>query len=222
MNVLMLLEMAIEAFGDRVAIGRRDGSGLTYRQLSERAGAAATVFAASGKQRVVLIDDSSVALPVALFGAAWVGKPFVPLNYRLTAEAVRGLVDRLTPAVVIVNDETEAVVQGVDGVQTLGRVKFLESLEFGESAPSICADGAVVGSRGNDPCCRAPQLPAPVSSDQRARGPVPERIELVLMLPNHVSPRFRAIRILRWPNREVPVYRVARSTSPASRQHSPR
>ena len=86
MNVMMLLEMAAGGFGDRVALGSRDGSGMTYAELFRCAGAAATHFGETDTDRVALIDISSPALPVALFGAAWAGKPFVPLNYRLTAE----------------------------------------------------------------------------------------------------------------------------------------
>ena len=43
MNLMMLLEMAAGGFGDRVAIGSRDG-GLTFQQLFDRAGAAAGRF----------------------------------------------------------------------------------------------------------------------------------------------------------------------------------
>ena len=35
----MLLEMAADAFGDRLALGRRSGGGLTFAELKERAGA---------------------------------------------------------------------------------------------------------------------------------------------------------------------------------------
>ena len=38
MNLMMLLEMAAGGFGDRVAVGSRNG-GLTFQQLFDRAGA---------------------------------------------------------------------------------------------------------------------------------------------------------------------------------------
>jgi acyl-CoA synthetase (AMP-forming)/AMP-acid ligase II len=80
MNVMMLLEMAAGGFGDRVAIGSPGGEHLTYQQLFDHAGGAAAAFSAADVSNVALVDISSPALPVALFGAAWAGKPFVPLN----------------------------------------------------------------------------------------------------------------------------------------------
>ena len=40
-------------------------------------------------ERVALVDLNSEAVPVALFGAALAGKPFVPINYRLTDEQLQ-------------------------------------------------------------------------------------------------------------------------------------
>jgi acyl-CoA synthetase (AMP-forming)/AMP-acid ligase II len=93
MNLMMLLEMAASGFGERVALGSRDGSGLTYERSSiGRAGRRAC--SRGGIERVSLVDVSSSALPIALFGSAWAGKPFVPLNYRLTAERAAPFGDR--------------------------------------------------------------------------------------------------------------------------------
>jgi acyl-CoA synthetase (AMP-forming)/AMP-acid ligase II len=128
MNVMMLLEMAASGFGDRTALGSRDGSGLTYTELFRRAGAAAAHFADSDAERVALIDISSPALPVALFGSAWAGKPFVPLNYRLTAEELRSLGGQVAPAVAIVNVDTSATVGEIEGVLHLQREDFLGSV----------------------------------------------------------------------------------------------
>src|SRR5256885_16404946 len=91
MNLMMLLEMAASGFGERVALGSRDATGITYEQLFDRAGRAARAFVDAGIERVTLVDVSSSALPIALFGSAWAGRPFVPLNYRLTAEELRRL-----------------------------------------------------------------------------------------------------------------------------------
>ncbi len=125
MNLMMLLEMAAGGFGDRTALGSRDGSGLTYQQLFDAAGSAAAQFRSGGAERVALIDVSSPALPVALFGAAWAGAPFVPLNYRLTAEELRSLAGQITPAVAVVNEETSAVVGDIDRFHKTLRTDFL-------------------------------------------------------------------------------------------------
>ncbi len=133
MNIMMLLEMAAGGYGDRVAVGRRD-DGLTYQQLFDRAGAAARRFEEAGAERVSLIDVSSVALPVALFGAAWAGKPFVPLNYRLTADEIRQLAREVAPSVTIVADDVHRHLAELDGVTARTRGDFLADLDEGGSS----------------------------------------------------------------------------------------
>jgi len=130
---MMLLEMAARGFGDRVAIGRTDGSGLTYQELFERAGAASARIAEAGVERVGLIDVSSPALPIALFGAAWAGKPFVPMNYRLTSGELQSLAGQIAPGLVIVNERTAAALGDVEGLETVERGAFLQSLHRGEA-----------------------------------------------------------------------------------------
>ena len=83
MNLMMLLEMAAEGMGDRVAVGSGDAR-MTYAELFEAAGRAGSRLRASGADLLAFLDISSPALPVGVFAAAWAGKPFVPLNYRLT------------------------------------------------------------------------------------------------------------------------------------------
>ena len=83
MNLMMLLEMAAEGFGERVAI-QNGAERLTYSQLFASAGAAAVDVARARAERLVVLDVNSLAIPVGLFAAAWAGVPFVPLNYRLT------------------------------------------------------------------------------------------------------------------------------------------
>lgn len=100
MNILMLLQMAAEAHGDRIAI-RCDEQTLTYEALYRNACLAGDRFRASGVQRVVWLGESSLATPVALFGAAAAGLPYVPLNYRLTTGELEGLLDRVAPALLL-------------------------------------------------------------------------------------------------------------------------
>lgn len=126
MNLMMLLEMAASGFGDRTAVGSRDGSGLTYQELFERSGAAAGHFHEADIERVSLVDISSPALPVALFGAAWAGKPFVPLNYRLTSQELAGLSAEVAPAVVVCNPETALAIGDVDRFHKIEREAFLD------------------------------------------------------------------------------------------------
>jgi len=133
----MLLEMAAGGFGDRTAVGSRDGTGLSYQQLFDASGAAAGSFAEADVDRVALVDISSPALPVALFGAAWAGKPFVPLNYRLTKDELVGLASQVAPSVTICNEDTTATLGDVDGMQKVLRADFLDSSRSGDSPEPI-------------------------------------------------------------------------------------
>lgn len=100
MNIVLILQMAAEAGADRVGLVC-DGRRWTYGQLLEAAKGAAEVFLNSGCEQVALLDESSEAAPIALFGAAMAGIPYVPLNYRLADEALGALLDRIKPAYVI-------------------------------------------------------------------------------------------------------------------------
>ena len=84
MNTTMLLEMAAGGFGDRIAfVDPRLGGSISYQQLYDAAGAAARDIRASGADRVVMLDVSNLAIPVALFASGWAGAPYIPINYRL-------------------------------------------------------------------------------------------------------------------------------------------
>lgn len=133
MNVMMLLEMAASGLGDRVAVGSLDG-GLTYQQLFDHAGEAAARFRADPGAKVVLCDESSPAVPVALFGAAWAGMPYVPLNYRLPDDDLRALAERSAPGVAIGDDAAATRLAGVDGLHALTRDAFLTDRSGGASA----------------------------------------------------------------------------------------
>ena len=117
---MMLLEMAAEGMGDRVAIRSGDDA-LTTAELFQAAGVAAAEVRASGAKHVAVLDESSLAVPIALFASAWAGVPFVPLNYRLTGDELDALLDRIAPAY-LVSDATRAA-------QLAGRVDTVVSRE---------------------------------------------------------------------------------------------
>jgi acyl-CoA synthetase (AMP-forming)/AMP-acid ligase II len=100
LNIAMLLDLVADTFGDRVAL-TEDGVSITYDQLRSLARAAGGELAASGAGTLAYADVSSAAVPTALFGAAWAGASYAPLNFRLPTEALRRQVARLDhPAVV--------------------------------------------------------------------------------------------------------------------------
>lgn len=129
MNLAMLLQMAANGMADRVAMGARH-DGVTMSELSLRARRAGTVFAACPGERVVLVDHNSAAVPVALFGAALAGKPFVPVNYRLSDDQLRDIVARTAPATVIVGEGVAERLGTIEGIDFISRSELLE----------LCAD----------------------------------------------------------------------------------
>jgi acyl-CoA synthetase (AMP-forming)/AMP-acid ligase II len=113
MNISLLLQMAADAGPGRIGLvceGRR----WSYGELLRAARGAAEIFAANGDSHVALLDESSEAAPIALFGAALAGIPYVPLNYRLADEDLAALIGRIAPAC-IVGDVERARRLGPDG-----------------------------------------------------------------------------------------------------------
>lgn len=100
MNIALFLEMAAEAAPDRIGLVC-DGRRWTYSQLLAGARGAAARITESGCGHVALLDESSEAAVLALFGAALAGIPYCPLNYRLADPDLGALLQRIEPALVI-------------------------------------------------------------------------------------------------------------------------
>lgn len=139
MNISTILDMAAEAFGDRVGVVN-GAERWTYAQLREAAWRAGAQFKASGAKYVALLDVASPAAPIAIFGAAYAGLPYVPLNYRLTAAEIGELAARIAPAFLVVGADYRALVQpGRDG-RVVERRAFLDSVRRGEAAAPEAAE----------------------------------------------------------------------------------
>jgi len=105
-----------------VSLGQRS---LTYGDLDDRARAAAAHFAVAGAKSVVYVGPNHLAFPVALFGAALAGLPFVPMNYRLgQGQLACQIADQPSPYVL--GSGAEAV---AGSVATVGAQDFLEGLD---------------------------------------------------------------------------------------------
>jgi len=105
MNIGMILEMAASA-GDRPAV-TAGGRSLTAPALLRLAQAAAGRF--QRYPAVLYLGANHLAYPVALFGAAQAGVPFVPLNYRLGDQQLAGLMARHPGALVLSASDLDAV-----------------------------------------------------------------------------------------------------------------
>ena len=140
MNLMMLLEMAASAIGDRTAL-TSGGDALTYAELYDAAGVAASEMAASGAEFAAVIDVNSPAVPIALFGAAWAGIPFSPLNYRLTEAELTALLARISPAYVVTDPERASRLEQVEGLHVVPRPAFLAAVGDGSAGePSWSMD----------------------------------------------------------------------------------
>jgi acyl-CoA synthetase (AMP-forming)/AMP-acid ligase II len=100
MGIQVLLDLAVAACPDRVAVGSRHG-GLTFGELDSLAGAGAAGIAGSGARSVVFLGLNGPSFVVALFASAKAGVPLVPLNYRLAGDRLRQLVLSLDDPLVV-------------------------------------------------------------------------------------------------------------------------
>jgi acyl-CoA synthetase (AMP-forming)/AMP-acid ligase II len=115
MNLAMLLEMAADAFGERIAVSCA-GRTLSFSGLRSAAQSAARSLERAQVAHVALLDGNDVAAPVALFAAAFAGLPYVPLNYRLTGAELEQLLARVAPAWLIAPPALRAPLQLPQGI----------------------------------------------------------------------------------------------------------
>jgi len=132
MNIALLLEMAAEAAPDRIALVC-DGKRWTYGDLMDAARGAFELIEQSGVDYVALLDESSEAAVIALFGAALAGVPYCPLNYRLPDADLSALLGRIASALVVGDEERVARIAGDQGHTVFSREEFV--LKAQETAP---------------------------------------------------------------------------------------
>src|SRR5581483_5110043 len=97
MNTGMLIEMAADGLGERIALGSQ-ADRVSYAGLLDQARRVAAVVAESGAERLVFVAENSGRLPALLFGSGLAGVPFVPVNYRLADEQLCAILARTAPA----------------------------------------------------------------------------------------------------------------------------
>ncbi len=195
MHTPLLLEMAADAMPDRVAIGPL-AAATTFADLWARSRAAAAWLALKAHDNVVHIGLNSPAVPVALFAAGLLGRPFAPLNYRLSDEELRKLLARTAPATAIVDDDMAARVAGVPGVEIVTRTQFDErcaDTEAGADLPYVEPDIAVLlftsGTTGEPKAAvlRHRHLASYVISTVDFAGAEEDEAALVSVPPYHIA-----------------------------------
>jgi acyl-CoA synthetase (AMP-forming)/AMP-acid ligase II len=141
MNIALILEMAAGAEPDRIAVVC-DGKRWSYGALLSAAHGAAKLIRESGASHVALLDESSEASAIALFGAAFAGVPYVPLNYRLADEDLAALLSRVSSALVIGNADRVTKLSTENGNFILSRADFVTQAQASsEGAEQEAADG---------------------------------------------------------------------------------
>jgi len=196
MHTSLLLEMAADAFPDRVAIGSLEG-GVTFEELKHRARGAAAWFNSQAGETVVFIGYNGPALSSAVFGSAMAGKPFAPLNYRLTDPDLRKLLARTAPSIAIVDDDMLERVRGIEGVTVTGRNEFAahcrDHVAQGAELPEVDPDIAVLlftsGTTGEPKAAvlRHRHLASYVISTVEFMGAEEEECSLVSVPPYHIA-----------------------------------
>ncbi|WP_313863327.1 AMP-binding protein [Mycobacterium sp.] len=102
MSISLLLEMATSSNPDRTAVVSGEIR-LTTQELSDLADGGAGVITESGAQHVAYVGLGGAMLPALIFAAARAGLAFTPINYRLSAEGIQTLIERLPEPLVIVD-----------------------------------------------------------------------------------------------------------------------
>ena len=126
MNIALLVEMVAEAEPDRPLLGARENS-WTAAELLASMEAGARFLLARGAPRVGFLGLNSPAFPLTLLAATRAGLPFAPLNYRLTDETLRNVLERLAPAVLVADDDMLDRTAGVDGLDRVSAKEFLDA-----------------------------------------------------------------------------------------------
>jgi acyl-CoA synthetase (AMP-forming)/AMP-acid ligase II len=141
MSISLLLEMAASANPDGTAIVSGDLR-LTGSELSELADGGAGVIAASGAKHVAYVGTGGAMLPLLLFASARANVAVTPLNYRLSSDGLRALIDRLPDPLVVVDDDYLAMV-GDTGKQVMSSAEFVEAAKVAEPAAEFADPDSV-------------------------------------------------------------------------------
>jgi acyl-CoA synthetase (AMP-forming)/AMP-acid ligase II len=103
---VQFLERAAVSFGDRVAASDR-GVSITYREMWDRctgfAGALREREVVSG-DRVAVLAPNSIPLLEMHYGVPLAGAALVPINARLSAREIAGIIEHCTPRLLLYDD----------------------------------------------------------------------------------------------------------------------
>lgn len=139
MNIALLLEMAADAAGERIALVC-DGKRWSHAELLAAARGACELIRDSRTEFVSLLDESSEASVIAMFGAALAGVPYCPLNYRLADADLAALLGRIAPALVVGDAERVQRLTPGQGHVVYPRGEFTLAVQEAVAAPDAVYD----------------------------------------------------------------------------------
>jgi acyl-CoA synthetase (AMP-forming)/AMP-acid ligase II len=196
MNVSMLLEMAADGAGDRIAVGSLVG-GLSPGDLLARSRRIAGLIHAKGVEHVGFVDVNSEAVPITLFGCALAGVPFAPVNYRLPDEQLESVLRRLVPGLVVAGVEVLPRIGAMEGLEVIPTSRLLEEsgqTSIEEELPFVDGDAVAVtlftsGTTGEPKAAllRHRHLSSYVINTVEYLGADPEESQLVSVPPYHIA-----------------------------------
>jgi acyl-CoA synthetase (AMP-forming)/AMP-acid ligase II len=136
MNLLLLLDMIGAGRYDEVVVQVGDER-LTGGELLSSSWQAAE--AASGRDALAYVGTNGLAFPIGVFAAAAAGVPFVPLNYRLSADQLHDLLERVGDALVVAErDPARALTDR--GHPVVDAVDFVAQARAGAASGEVPAD----------------------------------------------------------------------------------
>ncbi len=139
MNLLLLLDMVAAGRGDDVVVQAGDDR-LTAAELLAAAWAAAALVVGAGASALVYVGTNGLAVPIAVFGAAAAGVPYVPCNYRLGEDQLYDLIAPLGDALVVAEGSAAAAL-AARGVRVVDAETFLAQARAGAELGEVPVDG---------------------------------------------------------------------------------
>ena len=182
MDITMILEMAASA-GDRAAV-TADGRSLTAAELLELARGVSR--RCLGHSAVLYLGANHLAFPVALFGAAIAGVPFIPLNYRLSEQQTAAIIERHPGALVLRPEELDSVLQPVQPADAT-EDEPEEQTERDEDPVAVVLYTSGTTAEPKAATLRHRHLLAYVLNTQEFMSAEPEDASLVAVPPYHVA-----------------------------------
>ncbi|GAA5065262.1 class I adenylate-forming enzyme family protein [Nocardia callitridis] len=193
MSISLLLEMAASSDQDRTAVVS-DELRFTTGELSALADGGAGVIAASGARSVAYVGTGGAMLPLLLFAAARAGVPLTPLNYRLSGDRLRELIDRL-PDPLLISDDEYRNAAGASVRRALGSGEFVTAARASEPL-SLSPDpediAVVLFTSGTTSRPKAVELThnnlvSYITGTVEFAGAQPEDVALICVPPYHIA-----------------------------------